>query len=152
MIRPFRVPRLVACVLAVALPLAGCSVFGSEEEETAAEPGPAVVERGPVQVQAVRRLELGRTRDGIVITAFGTAPGIGYAGPRLEPRREGAPASDGLIDYDFVAVPPDPGFGLPTGRASAREIRADRFVSLDELQGSRGIRVHGRDRSVRVLF
>lgn len=95
----------------------------------------------PVPIEAVRSIEIGRTRDGFLITAFGTAPGLGYSLPRLRARRGGGPGPDGYIEYDFVASEPPPGFGLPPGTARTRTIRADLPVKAPELLGSAGIRV-----------
>ena len=95
----------------------------------------------PVPVEAVRGVEIGRTRDGFLITAYGTAPGLGYALPRLRPRRGGAPGPDGYVEYDFVASEPPPGFDLPPGTARTRTIRADLPVRAAELRGAAGIRV-----------
>ncbi len=95
----------------------------------------------PVPVEAVRGVEVGRTRDGFLITAYGTAPGLGYSLPRLRPRREGAPGLDGYIEYDFVASEPPPGFDLPAGTSRARMLRADLPVRAADLRGAAGIRV-----------
>jgi hypothetical protein len=95
----------------------------------------------PVPVEAVRGIEVGRTRDGFLITAYGTAPGLGYALPRLRPRRGGAPGPDGYVEYDFVASEPPAGFDLPPGTARTRTIRADLPVRAIELRGAAGIRV-----------
>lgn len=95
----------------------------------------------PVPMESVRNVEIGRTRDGFLITAHGTAPGLGYALPRLRPRRGGAPGADGYIEYDFVASEPPAGFDLPPGTARTRAIRADLPVKAADLRGAAGIRV-----------
>lgn len=105
-----------------------------------------------VPVLAVRSVEMGRTRDGFLITAFGTAPGIGYAAPTLRARRSGAPGNDGYIEYDFVAMEPAAGFNLPVGTLQARQLRADVPVLLEQLQGARGIRVMAIQGGVQLDF
>lgn len=94
-----------------------------------------------VPVTAVRSVELGRTRDGFLITAFGTAPGLGFALPALRVRRSGEPGADGYIEYDFVASEPAPGFSLPGGTTQTRALRADLAVTISQLRGASGIRV-----------
>src|SRR5699024_2866798 len=59
-----------------------------------------------VPIQNVQRAEIGRTRNGFLITAYGAAPGFGYTFPVLQPRRDGAPGIDGYVDYDFMATEP----------------------------------------------
>jgi hypothetical protein len=95
----------------------------------------------PVPVESVRNLEIGQTRNGFLITAYGTAPGLGYSLPRLRPRRGGAPGIDGYVEYDFVASEPPAGFDLPPGSARTRTLRADLPVRAAELRGAAGIRV-----------
>ncbi len=118
--------RLVLPLIAVVslVPLGGCSSmagYGDEKKPAPAAPAPEV----QVPVQSVRSIEIGRTRDGFLITAYGVAQGLGYAQPELRPRRDGAPGIDGYIEYDFVASEPPAGFGLPEGTAQARALRAD---------------------------
>ncbi|MEM7744578.1 MAG: hypothetical protein AAF409_12800 [Pseudomonadota bacterium] len=105
-----------------------------------------------VPIMAVRAVELGRTRDGFLITAFGTAQGIGYASPSLRARRGGAPSADGYIEFDFVAMEPDPALNLPIGTLQARQLRADLPVVTDQLQGARGLRVMAIRGGVQVDF
>ncbi len=163
----------VSGILAAAMiTLAGCS-NGSEDTKSAS--GTAVDDIGTlwgedstaekarkaeiarlrsikVPIQAVREIEIGRTRDGFIITAFGTAPGLGFSLPQLRPRRSGAPGADGFVEYDFVASEPAPGLNLPPGTSSARALRADRPVSLDELRGAAGIRVLAINGGVQLTF
>lgn len=139
----------VAVVLAVAL--GGCSLFGDDEEAPAPE---VVTPAVPVEesVQAVRRLELGTSRKGVVLAAFGTAPGLGYSKPRLVARRNGEPASDGLLDFDFVLDAPPAELALPQGTARAREVRADAEIPLDQARRARGVRVHAVVGGMQMLF
>ena len=129
--------RLVAVVLVLG-PAAACSSFGGGgEPETVVEAAPVVA-----PVEEVRGIEIGRTRDGIVVTAFGLAPGLGYANPRLEARRGGRPAEDGFLDFDFVATAPDPQTAMPAGLPQARLLRADRLIVLDAARRAAGLRIH----------
>ena len=154
--------RLLPPVAAMLL-LGGCStgtflddvptVWGGESR--ADEQRRAAVEEAeatPVPVEAVRNVEIGRTRDGFLITAYGTAPGLGYSLPRLRPRRDGAPGIDGYIEYDFVASAPPPGFDLPPGTARTRTLRADLPVKGAELRGAAGIRVLARRGGAQIDF
>ena len=100
----------------------------------------------------MRDIEIGRTRNGYVITARGDAPGLGYGAPELRTRREGKPGPDGFIDFDFVAQAPDPSFNLGKGTLAARSVRADLHVTLDQLKGSVGIRVHGVGGGLQMRF
>ena len=147
----------LALPLALMLALGGCSsldVFGiwSDDAETGAADTPQGFEAAAVPVQAVRSLEIGRTRSGYMITAFGTAKGLGYGKPHLRPRRDGALGVEGFIDFDFVAFPPDPAFDLGVGTIEARALRADLPVDADALRGARGIRVHGAAGGVQFRF
>jgi hypothetical protein len=129
--------------------LGGCGAFGdiqtlwggeSRAEKAERQTAEAAV-AAQVPVAVVNRLEVGRTRNGFLITAYGTAPGLGYSLPTLRPRREGRPGLDGYIEYDFVATEPPPGFDLPPGTARTRALRADLPVSADDLRPAAGIRV-----------
>lgn len=140
----------VVPVLLAAL-LAGCSMFGGNDEEEAAARAAAVASAVPVD--EVVGIEIGRTSTGILVTAYGFAPGIGYGAPELRARRGGAIGTDGFLDYDLVARPPDSGFGLPaSGDPRARLVRADRLFGLAELRGATGLRVHGGGGGRQVLF
>ncbi len=134
--------RVAAALVAACLALAGCSMFGGDDEPSVTGDD-AVPAQLHVPVEAVRNIEIGRTRDGIVITAIGTAPGLGYSVPELRARREGKPGPDGYLDFDFVARQPDPALALGTGTVPARTVRADLHLKLNELQGARGLRIHG---------
>ena len=137
-----RALRLLA-ILSLLPFAAACGILGDDIDE---EPEAPVVDAGPMvrSVDDVRSIEIGRTRDGVVVTAYGIAPGIGYALPRLEPRRNGRLGTDGFLDFDFVANAPDPGFQMPQGQVQARVLRADRLIGVNTLSSAAGIRVHGR--------
>ena len=113
------------------------------EAEEAERLASAEAEAPRVPIQAVRGVEIGRTRDGFLITAYGLASGPGYSRPQLRARRDGAPGIDGYIEYDFVATEPPQGLGLPAGRPELRQLRADLPVSASALRGAAGIRVLG---------
>jgi len=123
----------------------------SEAERERREQGQRV-RQNKVPMQSVRRVEIGRTRDGYLITAFGTAPGLGYSLPELRPRRGGSPAADGFIEYDFVASEPVPDFQLPPGNTRTRAIRADLAVRRRDFQGARGVRVLTLGGGIQVPF
>ena len=110
-----------AAAIAAVLALGGCSLFGSDDGEEAAAAEQAEAASLYVPVEAVRHIEIGRTRNGYVITARGEAPGLGHGAPELRARREGKVGPDGFIDYDFVAQAPDPGLNPvpPTGPGRA---------------------------------
>ena len=133
--------RPVLPLLAV-LSLVACG-DGDASPEGEGEAGEAAAEAPAPQVpiQTVRSIEIGRTRDGFLITAHGTAPGLGYSRPTLRPRRDGAPGIDGYIEYDFVATEPPAGFDLPPGTAQARELSAYLLINVNALRGAAGIRV-----------
>ena len=141
-----------AAAIAAVLALGGCSWFSSDDEEEAAATEQAKAAALYVPVEAVRHIEIGRTRNGYVITARGEAPGLGHGAPELRARREGKVGPDGFIDYDFVAQAPDPGLNLGEGAVRARMVRADLHVKARDLQGAVGIRVHGISGGLQMLF
>ena len=156
--RPCRLIPIIAY-----LTLGGCStgtvlddiptVWGGESRaEEARREAVEEARTTPVPIEAVRNVEIGRTRDGFLITAYGTAAGLGYSLPRLRPRRGGAPGPDGYVEYDFVASEPPPGFDLPPGTARTRTIRADLPVKAAELLGAAGIRVLALGNGVQIDF
>lgn len=153
-----------AAAMSASLLLAGCetgtlvddidTLWGapSTAEEQAEQERLAALQ-ARVPILAVRSVEMGRTRDGFLITALGTAPGIGYSRPGLRPRRGGAPGNDGYIEFDFVAIEPDPGFELPPGGSTqARALRADLPVRIEQLQGAVGLRVLALQGGVQLNF
>ena len=134
---------LLVVAIAGVISLGGCSMlgFGKDTEKAAAEAEAVAESFAPVE--RVVNIEIGRTRNGAAVTANGVAPGLGFSSPELRARREGKPGPDGFLDFDFVARAPDPGFAMGEGVTAARMVRADVLLSPRELQGVRGIRVHG---------
>ncbi|MGF1551936.1 MAG: hypothetical protein ACFBWO_05450 [Paracoccaceae bacterium] len=145
--------RRSVLVLALIVPLAGCSLFGDGEEEAAPVETAGDTARARTEpVASIARREIGRTRDGFVLTAFGEAPGAGYGAPVLAPRREGRPGADGFVEYDFLARPPDPGFALGRGSQTVRRLRADRLIDAEALRGTRGLRVFSAGNASQIAF
>lgn len=147
--------RPVLPLIAV-LSLGACgdnALWGGESEAEEAERLAAVeAEAAQVPIQAVRNVEIGRTRDGFLISAYGMTSRLGYSMPQLRPRRGGAPGIDGYIEYDFVATEPAPGLDLPPGTAQQRQLRADLPVSANALRGASGIRVLGQRGGAQLDF
>lgn len=137
-------------VVAICLSATGCGWFSDDEDEVLEIAPEIAVRRDPVT--EVRDIEIGRTARGFAVTAFGTAPAMGYTAPQLRPRRDGRPAADGFLDYDFLAEAPAPEAGFGAGDARARAIRADVFLSPDELAGVTGIRIHGARGGLQIVF
>jgi len=140
----------LAASLVALISLGGCSWFSSEDDKKTEVQ--AVVTERTVPVESIRDIEVGRTRDGIAVTAHGLAPGLGYGAPELRARRDGQPGPDGILDFDFVAQAPDPGFSLGTGTVQARAIRADLLLTPRDIEGARGIRVHAASGGIQMLF
>ena len=138
--------------VATMLTLGGCSVlgFGDDEEDAAAEA--QAVEASYEPVLEVSDIEVGRTRNGVVITTIGVAPGLGYAAPELRLRRDGQPGPDGYLDFDFVARAPATPVNAEPASPRARLIRADHPLTLDELRGARGIRIHAAEGGMLMNF
>ncbi len=137
-------------VLALLVPLAGCSLFESDEEDVVVDDPTLTAVQNKVPVQSVAKVEIGRTRDGFLISAFGTAPGLGYGAPELRVRRSGTPAADGFVEFDFIASKPSNADALPPGTTRARAIRADLAVRTRQLRGIAGIRVLALSGGVQV--
>jgi hypothetical protein len=143
----------LATAIATALALGGCSLFSSDDDEQAAAAEQAALEAASyAPIETVRNIEIGRTRNGYVISVGGIAPGLGFGAPELRARREGKAGPDGFIDYDFVAQAPDANFNLGQGAVEARAIRADLLVTSRDLQGAVGIRVHGVSGGLQMRF
>lgn len=141
-----------AAAITASLGLGGCSLFGSEDKAEVAAAKQAAIESLYEPIAAVRHIEIGRTRNGYVITVYGFAPGLGYGAPELRVRRQWSLGPDGIIDFDFVAKAPDPRLNLGKGPVEARAIRADLHVTARELQGASGIRVHAVSGGIQMKF
>lgn len=152
-----------ACLVAVAMLATACdtdtavddigTLWGAESTaERQARAEEIARRQNKVPVQAVQAVEIGRTSNGILLTAHGTAPGLGYSLPALRARREGRPAPDGYLEFDFVATAPVEGLDLPPGTTRTRAIRADLPLDLRELQGAKGLRVMALQGLVQVDF
>ncbi|MEM9100296.1 MAG: hypothetical protein AAGC79_17425 [Pseudomonadota bacterium] len=140
-------------ILMLAGTLAGCGLFSSDDEEVPQElTEQDLFPTQGVPIQAVREIEIGRTRDGFVVTAFGTAPALGFANPELRIRRQGQPGVDGFLDFDFIASPPRPGLERGQGTIAARELRADAILKTEALSGVAGIRIHALSGGVQLVF
>ncbi|MEM7497442.1 MAG: hypothetical protein AAF371_05550 [Pseudomonadota bacterium] len=132
--------RILALGLVAALP--GCALFGGDEEEERAAEAERL-ERRREPVENVGRIEIGRASDGsFAVSAFGVAPTTGFSAPTLAIRRGGRPAADGFLEFDFLALAPDPGLQMPRGEITARRLRADRVLKPEELAVARGVRVY----------
>ncbi len=149
-------PRSVAFVAVAAIvTLGGCSFLGlggDEEDEAEVAAAERVVEASYEPVLEVTNIEVGRTRNGIVITALGVAPGLGYAAPELRPRRDGQPGPEGYLDFDFVARAPATPVNAAQASPRARLVRADHLIALAELRGARGIRIHAAEGGMLMNF
>ena len=156
-----RAAHVHSLLIAGALGLGGCSTgtflddvgtIWGDESTAETEERQAALNQVQVPIQAVRSVEMGRTRDGFLITAYGTAAGLGFSKPALRARRAGAPGADGYIEFDFVAFEPAPGFNLPPGNTQTRSVRADLPVPLGALQGALGLRVLSLTGGVQMDF
>lgn len=141
---PRRTLLLRSSALGLVAALPGCGIFGDDEETDAAEKGQIDgIERRREPVENVGLIEIGRASDGsFAVSAFGVAPTTGFSSPQLVIRRQGAPAADGFLEFDFLALAPDPGLQMPRGEIAARRLRADRVLKPEQLQIARGVRVY----------
>lgn len=105
-----------------------------------------------VPMMTIRALEVGRTSNGILLTAFGTAPGPGYSVPGLRVRRSGQLSADGYVEFDFVAAEPAPGLEQPPANERNIQVRADLPIDLGDLRGAAGVRVFALRGQAQVNF
>ena len=142
-----------ALATAALLSLGGCGVFGGGDKEEPVKPEVTAPEEAAfVPVASIRNLEIGRTRQGAAITAFGYAPGLGYATPELRARRDGKVGPDGYLDYDFMVQEPHSQYVQGQGTPEARLVRADILLLPRNLAGVRGIRVHAASGGAQMNF
>jgi hypothetical protein len=119
--------------------LTGCGAFGGEEEEAAAAPVEVI---DPARlVESVVDIELGRLADGYALSVFGLSATAGWSAPELR-LRDTEPDAAGVLDFDFVAVPPAEASTSPMAMLpEARRVRADRLLSEAFLSGLSGLRI-----------
>lgn len=146
-------PRYAAlAAFAAVLALGGCSLFGSGEDEQEGAAAEQAPQPSYDSVDEVAHIEIGRTRDGLVITAYGVVPSLGFAAPELRPRRDGQVGPDGYLDFDFVArVPAEPATAA-AGPMRTRMLRADHLLPIRRIQGARGIRIHAAEGGMMMNF
>ncbi|MGF1658313.1 MAG: hypothetical protein ACFCUS_02705 [Rubrimonas sp.] len=139
-----------AAVLTAALAAsiaAGCTVGGNLSDP----PDPALAQRYldglRAPVAQIEAMELGRTRDGFALSVFGRVPTVGWSAPQLRPR-DPAVSADGMLEYDFVAVPPQ---GVEPRPGPVR-IRADRAFPADAAAQARGVRIWSAEGAAEGLF
>lgn len=139
-----------------ALTLGGCGFitnpWGSSKGEAEEAERLAEARAVKVPIQTVEKAEIGRTRNGVLITAYGRTAGFGYTFPVLEARRDGAPGADGYVDYDFMATEPQPDQNIPEGAMAGQAIRADLPLDADALQGVAGVRIHALSGGAQIEF
>lgn len=88
---------------------------------------------------------LRRLPPGVVVTATGTTSTSGWRNPRLEPRIYITPPSDGFLDLDFVAEPPEAYLQVLTQIVGG--------CVIDSIpEWARGIRIHAATNSVERSF
>lgn len=145
-----RFPSRLLAAGALTIGLGACgSLFGGEEPPA---PAPEVVERRIVPVTAVVSLDIGRTRDGLLVTAAGLAPPGGFSQPRLVVRREGQPGPDGFLDYDFTVREPAQELREQPGPTVTRRVQAVAELRERQLRNVRGLRVHAARGSAELPF
>ena len=142
----------IAATIVTVASVGGCSLFNSDDKSEVESNEQAVAAAHFAPVEAILHIEIGRTRNGYVITALGVAPGLGFGAPELRARRNGKAGPDGFVDFDFVAQTPDPTLNLGDGPVSARSIRADLLVPERDFQGVTGIRIHGVRGGLQMAF
>lgn len=129
------------------------TLWGAESSaERAAREAEAARRANKVPMRTVRGVEIGRTSTGILLTAYGSAPGPGYSLPALRVRRDGKPAGDGFLEFDLVASVPAPGIELPPATSRNLSVRADLPINIRALRGVAGLRVLALEGQVQVNF
>lgn len=136
-----RMTRRGAAARLAAAALAGFALSGCSDDEPPAAQAQAEQIAPKVPVQRIESLELGRLYKGYMLTAYALAPGAGYYEPELRQRYGGQPSADGFYEFDFMVRPPDIPGDYGAEPASARQIRGDFELSVDDLRGAAGVRV-----------
>jgi len=111
-------------------------------------PAEARVAQGLTMIDDVSGAQLGRTRDGFLLSAQGSAAGASWRTPRLRPRL-GVAGPDGFIEFDFMAAPPAAAEDTP---GATQRLRADTVLAPEQVRGSVGARVHGRNSVAEIRF
>jgi hypothetical protein len=107
----------------------------------------AYVETLRTVVPRVVGLELGRTRDGFALAAFGSTDERGWSSAQLRPR-DPLVAPDGFMEFDLTGVPPQGAAPI----AGPAPIRADRALAEALVGQTRGARVFAVEGSMEGLF
>jgi len=80
----------------------------------------------------------------VLVIARGQVPTGGWHSPRLEPWYYIVPPADGIYDFDFMAIPPDPGQIVIQGFQPITVV----YPLFDLPEGFAGVRVHARTNSM----
>ena len=150
-----------AALLAAALAGCGGADVGDSVRIGVLEPSPqnrpVAAPTTPLEfrlVASVEDLNLGAMHRGRMLIAVGEAPATGWYRPQLRPRRGGAPAPDGFLEFDFVAAPPELNGGEagPVGTPAQRRLRAVAPIEPQALAGAVGVRVFADGGSAALRF
>ncbi len=156
--------RLGGLALALAT-LAGCTISGGGPGDPLSTESRQLQEAYVASLREptprVTGLELGRMRDGFLLSAFAQTATQGWSAALLRPRTP-LMAADGMLEFDFVAAPPQP----DTDKASAAgpeetqaepprrpaTLRADRVLAPSLVAEAVGVRVFAREGSIEGRF
>lgn len=108
------------------------------------EPPPVTApDDGRRPVLGVVDLEVGRLRDGYMLTVFGETPTPGWSSAELR-LMDTVPGPDGFLDVDFVARPPAGEISIEAAGAPERQrrVRGDLVLPEDRRRQLSGVRVH----------
>ncbi len=83
---------------------------------------------------------------GLILRARATAPTQGFYGAALVPERKGEPDENGIVTFQFRAVPPE--FAQPIGPAQTRILLAAAFIEDADLEQIRGFRIVTQGRTI----
>jgi hypothetical protein len=125
--------------------LAGCS---EEPEAVSAAP-----EADPARpVAQITDVEIGRTADGYALTVFGLTETAGWGTPELRLRGT-RPDTQGMLNFDFVAVPSAEAPASPMAQLpEARRVRADALLPEAFFAGLAGLRIHAASGPAEITF
>lgn len=131
---------LLACAVA-----AGCVEMSGPAPGLSSPPPP---EPDKQMIQRVGSMEIGRTFNGVNLTAYGLSDSIGWRDPELRPRGA-VPGPDGIINLEFVARPP---VEAKPGPVPVRLMRADIAFDMATMRQSRGVRIEAREGALQAAF